>query len=278
MIRKFKLINSTGSEFDLMRKDAFFFAPSGLGFAMNYDFMRAGNAYEATELYSAQKNPGGEMVFDSYAIYDEFSRFIALTPLKLVYMPLTEWAYLDCYVAGLEKTEIDYQTGKLRCPIEFIATSKWYIPRAAEKTGQSVINAKLYNYTYDYEYADELNGVLRVTNNSSEESPVTISIFGPIEDPTWTLTVNDKTTMSGSMSGTIADGNKLVIVSKDGELEVGEYIATSNEFVANRYQDCDFNRETFIYAPPGTSSLIISGIHEGALVAWVEVEEIHETI
>lgn len=276
-MRKFKLINANGEEFDLMRKDAFFHAPEGLGIGKKYEFMRSGTAYEPTELYSAQKTVSGEIVFSSYETYNEFIRFIAYTPLQLAYMPLKEWAYLDGYIVVLDKPEISENTNRLICAIEYLGTSLWYIPREAEKTGQSVENAKLYNYTYDYQYADALNGVLRITNLSSEESPVKISIFGPIENPTWVISINNVTQASGAMTGTIPDGNKLVINSKDGELEVCEY-DTQNNFVANRYQDCDFNRETFLYAPSGTSTVVISGIHEGVITAWVEVEEINETI
>ena len=276
-MRKFKLINANGDEFDLMRKDAFFHAPDGLGIGKEYEFMRSGTAYEPTELYSAQKTVSGEIVFSSYETYNEFIRFIAYNPLQLAYMPLTEWAYLDGYIVVLDKSEISENTNRLICAIEFIGTSLWYIPREAEKTGQDVQNAKLYNYTYDYQYADELNGVLRITNLSSEESPVKISIFGQIKNPTWVLSLNGVTQASGAMTGTIEEGHKLVINSKDGELEVCEY-DTQNNFIANRYQDCDFDRETFLYAPSGTSTVVIGGIHEGMLTAWVEVEEVHETI
>lgn len=276
-MRKFKLINANGEEFNLMRKDAFFHAPDGLGIGKEYEFMRSGTAYEPTELYSAQKTVSGEIVFSSYETYNEFIRFIAYNPLQLAYMPLKEWAFLDGYIVVLDKSEISENTNRLICALEFIGTSLWYIPREAEKAGQSVEIAKLYNYTYDYQYADALNGVLRITNLSSEESPVKISIFGPIENPTWVISINNVTQASGAMTGTIPDGNKLVINSKDGELEVCEYNAQNN-FVANRYQDCDFDRETFLYAPSGTSTVVISGIHEGVITAWVEVEEIHETI
>lgn len=277
-MRKFKLINALGEEFDLMRKDAFFYSPAGLGIAKDYDFMRAGTAYSPTEMYNSQKNVSGEMVFESYAVYKEFIRFIVFAPLKLAYMPLNEWAYLDGYITGLEKTEITVRESRLLCPLEFIGTSMWYIPREAVKTEDDVPNAKVYDYSYGYQYADSLNGELIITNLSSEESPLKISIFGQIENPTWRLVVNGTTTLTGAYTGTIPEGNKLVINSKDGELEIAEYVAATNTFVANHYQDCDFERENFIYAPAGQSTLIISGIHNDAITAWVEVEEIHETV
>lgn len=276
-MRKFKLINANGEEFDLMRKDAFFHAPEGLGSAKAYEYMRAGTAFEATDFFEDQKSVGGEIVFANYSVYDEFIRFIAFTPLKFAYMPLNEWAYLDGELVTLEKTEISEKLDVLVCPIEFLGTSLWYIPREATQTDPSVEDAKLYDYTYNYTYADTLNGVLLINNLSAEESPLKITIFGQIENPTWTLTVNDKQVGSGAVTATIGNGNKLVINSKDGELEVTEYTA-ANVFVRNLYQMTDFSRQTFLYAPSGTSQLTITGIIEGAINAWVEVEELHETV
>ena len=83
---------------------------------------------------------------------------------------------------------------------------------------------------------------------------------------------------SGSVTADIPAENKLVINSKDGHLEVAEYVAATNEFVKNHYQDTDFSRETFVLFPPGNSVLFISGTNQGDINAWVEVEEIHETV
>ena len=277
MTRQFKLINSKGATFNLMRRDALFYVPDGLGFSMNSEYMQIGNSYQLIDTEAEQKRVGGTMVFDSYAIYEEFVNFIGFTPLKLAYKPLNEWAYLDCSVTMLAKSEIDYTDRKLKCNIDFTGTSKWYIPRKIEHTSPEIENGKKYTYRYDYQYADTLNGIIRITNHSSEDSPCIITIFGQIVNPTWSLIKNNQVIQSGQVNGTIESGNKLVICSKDNSLEIAEYTADGT-FVANKYQDSDPNRENFIYIPNGQTTLLISSDVASEVDAYIEVEEIHDTI
>lgn len=276
-VRQFKLINSKGSTFDLMRKDAFFYTPDGLGFRINAQFFQIGNAYKLIDTESAQKAPSGVMVFASYAVYREFADFVNFSPLKLLYKPMNEWVYLDCIVSNLSKAEIDHIDNRLKCNIDFTATSKWYIPRTAQRSGVEVSNAKKYTYLYDYSYADSITGLINIINKSSEPSPTILNIMGEITNPTWTLTVNNQTVQQGSVTATISSGNKLVVNSKDNALEIAEY-TTSNVFVRNLYQSSDFTKDNFIYAPVGQSTLRVAGSVSDAIDAWIEIEEIHETV
>lgn len=284
MVRKFKLINSRGSEWDLMRKDGFLFEPDGLGLGKNNEYMRAGSTYELIEEVPAQKSVSFTMVFSSYSVYSAFADFIVFAPLKLAYMPGSEWAYLDGNITAVSKSEIDKNNRRLLCSCTFTATSLWYIPRAARKTSDDVAYPKKYTYSYatdnddSYTYADEINGYITVYNNASEDSPATISIMGPITDPAWYVSVNNEVIASGAVTADIPSGDKLVINSKDGYLEVAEYVASTDTFVRNLYQATDFGRETFVLFPPGTSSLFISGTTDTSIEAWVEVEEVHDTI
>lgn len=277
MVRKFKLINSEGAEWDLMRKDGFLYEPEGLGINQDNEYMRIGSTYELVQSLAAQKAVNFTMVFASYSVYREFARFIIYTPLKLAYMPLNEWAYIDGDITALSKTEINPNTRRLECAGVFTATSLWYIPRAARKTAEDVENPKRYDYGYDYQYADAINGYIAVVNDSNEDAPATISIMGPITDPAWYVSVNNNVVSSGSVTATIPEGDKLVINSKDGALEVAEY-TTDNVMVRNLYQATDFSRETFVLFPPGNSVLFISGTSEDPIEAWVQIEEVHDTV
>lgn len=277
-VRKFKLVNANGAEWDLMRKDGFLYEPEGLGIARDNEYMRIGSTYELVQRLSAQKSVNFTMVFKSYAVYQEFSNFIVYGPLKLAYMPLNEWAYIDGEITSLSKSEIKPSSARLECSAVFTATSLWYIPRAARKTADDVENPKRYTYTYDYQYADEINGYIRVVNNSMESAPATLSIMGPITNPAWYVSVNNDVVASGAVTAEIPNGDKLVVNSKDGYLEVAEYTVSSNEFVRNLYQFTDFERETFVLFPPGNSTLFVSAESETKIEAWVQIEEIHETI
>lgn len=277
MVRQFKLQNALGQTFDLMQRDAFFYTPDGLGFTMDSEFMQIGGSYQLIETEAAQKTPAGIMVFSSYAKYQEFVKFITPTPLKLMYKPIDEWAYLDCIVSRLTKAEIDYRDNRLKCNIDFQGTSKWYIPRLAQRTGTEVANSKKYTYSYDYAYADSITGTINIINDSSEDSPTIITIYGEITNPTWSLIVNNTTIQSGSVAATVASGDKLIVNSKDNELEIAEY-TNANVFVRNLYQYSDFTKDNFIYVPPGASTLRVTGSVQDTIDAWIEIEELHETV
>jgi hypothetical protein len=277
MVRKFKLINSEGAEWDLMRKDGFLYAPEGLGINQENEYMRIGSTYELVQRLSAQKTFNFTMVFSGYDVYREFSRFIIYAPLKLAYMPLNEWAYADGEITVLGKSEINHESRRLECDAVFTATSLWYIPRAARRTSADVESPKRYNYTYDYTYADAINGYIAVVNDSNEDAPATISIMGPVVNPSWYVSVNNEVVASGLVTATVPDGDKIVINSKDGYLEIAEY-TLENVLVRNLYQFTDFSRETFVLFPPGNSVLFISGSSEDPIEAWVQIEEVHDTI
>lgn len=278
MTRKFKLINANGAEWNLMRPDGFLYDPNGLGIAKDNEYMRIGTTYELVQQLSAQKQVSFVMIFSSYSVYRSFADFIVNTPLKLAYNPATEWAYIDGEITSLGKTEFNHGTFTLECSATFTATSLWYIPRAAQRTSDVVEHPKRYTYQYDYTYADESNGYIRVINNGSQNSPAKISIMGQITDPAWYVSVNNDVIASGSVTANIPHDHKLVVNSKDGLLEVSEYVTATNEFVRNLYQATDFSKETFVMFPPGNSVLFVSGIAEGPINAWIEIEEIHETV
>lgn len=278
MIRKFKLINANGAEFNLMRRDAFLYQPDGLGIDQSNEYMRIGNTYELIQRLSSQKAVSFTMVFKSYAIYREFADFIIYQPLKLAYMPMNEWVYIDGDITNMGKSEIDYRSNRLICETTFTATSLWYIPRRAQRTADDVPDAKKYTYSYNYTYADAINGYINVVNKSNEDAQGVITIFGEISNPSWYVSVNNNVIESGNVNAVIPAGHKLVVNSKDGHLEVAEYVADTDEFVRNLYQSIDFTRETFVHFPAGNSVLFVSGTTDDPIVAYVQIDEVHDTV
>ena len=74
-MREFKLVNATGSEFDLMRKDSFFHDPDGFGVSYDPSVSRIGDSYFVTDSRDAQPKPSGEILFAGYSQYEEFLAF-----------------------------------------------------------------------------------------------------------------------------------------------------------------------------------------------------------
>ena len=61
-MRKFKLQNSVGAEWDLMDKTAYFNAPGGLGFGKTYSTIQAGSAWLVSDEFLNQYAVTGEIL------------------------------------------------------------------------------------------------------------------------------------------------------------------------------------------------------------------------
>lgn len=274
-MRSFKLVDQSAVEFDLMRTDAFFHSPDGLGFGNNITYVNVGNNFISTETKPKQKSVTGEMVFKGYTEYTEFKAYIAGKTLKLAYKPLLTWYYLDVDVVSLGKTEISGH--RLTCPISFAGKSKWYTTATIATSQPSTAIGKTYSYTYPYTYSDaSVNSVL-INNATSLASPLKIHIMGACTNPHWTLIQNGVVLASGEVTIVIPAGNKLVIDSNADVMEIAEY-TISNVLVADRYDNSDFSTARFISAPIGISTLGIS--HDGAedISMTVEVAQLEDTV
>jgi len=277
-MRKFKLINSVGAEYDLTDTDHFLNAPDGLGFTKEIEYARIGNYYKEIENYSGQKKPNGEIVFISYTEYQTFNKFIVKTPLKLCYMPIDTWYYLDCSAVKLEKGEIETKSSRLICDIDFYATSMWYLPvTTSELIASGSESAKVYPYTYDYDYFDNEGGTIEISNNGDTEAPCEIGIYGPVTNPVWKLIVNNETIRTGKLTATIDDGYVLIINSKPDNYTIKRFAI--NSLIGYNYLSySDFDTERFINIPTGTSQIVISDDTENSLSAYVKVYQEYETV
>lgn len=87
-MRRFNLLNSNGAVFDLMRKDAFFHRPAGLGKSRDIISSPIGDFVLITEDKISHSKPiSGEMVFKGYQQYTEFIEFLT-DVVTLSYCPL----------------------------------------------------------------------------------------------------------------------------------------------------------------------------------------------
>jgi len=277
-MRKFTAVNAVGESFDLMRKDAFFYAPKGLGVEYANTYMLAGSAYIATKRDVAQGSISGRMIFSSYSAYTEFARFASKQPIQFKYKPSETTYTIDALIGELSKEEISYRSNRLECDLVLDCLSLWYITKpgvwssAPEATG-----GKVYDFGYTYTYSGGVSNQIRLQNNSLLDSPLRLSIFGTAYNPTWRVLVNGNTVASGSVTATIQNGNKMVLNSVDSDLEIAEY-TTADAFVRNLYQDTDFSESTFVYVPPGSSLLVLTSSDSGDLLACAEVIELYEAV
>lgn len=267
-MRQFKLINASGKEFDLMRKDAFLHGPQGLGFDTETEVQRVGHTFVELRSDEAQPMPGGEMVFGGYAQYDEFRAFVAVGGLVLAYKPTQRWRYLDVTVS-LGLSEIERGSHRLRCAVEFCGLSQWYEQLQLFKSVGSENEGKVYDYSYGYTYADAVSGRIEIKNGNLPSYP-RITIMGPVVNPAWTLYQGGRRVASGRVLAEIITGRKLVVDANPATMEISEYTSTGNH-VADLYGLSDFDTERLFELPAGESSLAFTQTGSGTVNAWLEV-------
>ena len=117
-----------------------------------------------------------------------------------------------------------------------------------------------------------------VSNTGIDKAPCKIHIFGPVENPSWALSVGGEVLLDGKVTATVDAGSKIVINSSPKSIEIAEY-TNDNVYVQDLYQDSDFDTTRFIHLPVGESLMSFS--HEGAgelVPPVVEVEQLANTI
>lgn len=276
-MRKFKLINAEGQEFDLMRKDAFFFSPSGLGYEMQFDTTPAGYDFIELDSEMLQKTVSGSMVFAGYEQYEEFALFISKELLQLAYQPFEEWRYINCKIARLTKGEKESGSHRLISDVDFLCLSTWYESLKVVNTEVDPGIGKTYSYHYPYSYTDQAVKNIRVDITGSIPSYCRLNIIGPCLNPSWALTQGKEVLIRGKVFAEIIEGHKLVVDSSPARLEIAEY-TKEGSFVQNLYQKSDFSTSRFVILPVGKSTLNFSHDRNEIIEAYLEVEQLARTV
>lgn len=274
-VRQFKLRNKTGLEFDMMRKDAFFWEPTGLGWGETVSTAPVGNSYHITNQQINQPAPTGSMVFAGYKQYEEFLQFCQVGGLILCYMPISTWRYLKVFIT-IEKAEISHESRRLVCSVTFQSTSQWYEDAVFYVPQQNVdAEAKLYadeyddQYAYTYRYEDSTAGGITITNGPLS-SYFKITFVGPTTNPEWRLYVNDQLQKSGKITATIQEGHKLIVNCIPSEYSIIEYDENGDVY-KDRYGDSDWTTERFFEIPGGDSLMVFTDSSQDLPTAYLEV-------
>lgn len=275
-MRQFKLINAKGQEFDLMRKDAFFNSPAGLGFTLNITTATIGNAFIPLSNEYEPQPVSGEMVFAGYEQYKEFIDFLT-DEVTFAYNPVNTWYYMDCAASVIAKGEIDVNTDRLLCGVDFTPFTQWYLPAKFEQTQPGEDGGKVYTYTYPYTYIGGEPGIIQIANASTENAPCRLYIMGACVNPRWEVIQGGEVVARGQVNATILEGRKLFISSLASELQISE-LSLDNTFIQDLYQASDFSTGRFIYLPPGEASLTVSDESGTQMVAYVEVLQFAATV
>ena len=263
MIRDIRLRNGSGSTFDLMRRESFFNGIEGFGFTDGTQFEKIGDAYYPLEQTFNQGKVSGSILFageSPYKTYYDFAGFIRNTPLELIYETDAGYSILPVVVSEIGKTELSDGGHSMECPVKFTATGRFYRQVSAESATE-LVGGKTYGVSaYPYAYAVVMGNTLEIDSDSFDDSPCAVNIYGPCVNPVWKQYVNGELTSNGRYEGTIPAGHRLVISSITVPYTITER-GSGGEFVADRYQFCDFSTDRFLFLQHGANRISVT--HDG---------------
>lgn len=280
MAREFKLINSLGQEFNLLRKDAVFISPSGLGRKIALSSARAGSFYVPTDSYLEQATITGTIAFKGYEPYREYIEFIRNTPIVLCYKPLDTWYKRAVMNTQISKGEIDNDGIRLYSDVDFVCSAGWYTEKNATATIFDVETEtpKVYPYTYEYKYHGTVTGTTQLTI-SEDGTPVKVTFYGPVTNPEFVVYNAGLRVGAGRFNCTIAEDEALVVDSNPLSIQASIVDKATGAVKRNAYRFGDLSTERFVYLPKGTNTFAIGcyGTTEG-FTALVEVKDYADTV
>ena len=300
-MRYFKLENSaspTPEELDITTTEILFHDISGLGFDEQTDFASVGSVWKLNSVSYSQKAVSGKICFTDYkgttpyTKYTFFKTFIDKPPLTLVYYPegLDGVPYRKkVRVTKLEKGEID-KYGVLDVGIDFMPYTPWYEIVQAKNGGEVVDGDTGWVWgdggenpplvfepiagtnAIPAKFRNEVRAPVDIYSKVDNDSPVKITVYGPVTNPVWNHYVNDTFIASGGFDSnsnlTLNEGERLIIDNTEGE-----YSLTVLSDVApprNVYSLRDFDQQCFFTLRKGKNTVIVSS--ENANSIKVEVE------
>ena len=300
-MRYFKLENSaspTPEELDITTTEVLFHDISGLGFDEQTDFASVGSVWKLNSVSYSQKAVSGKICFTDYkgttpyTKYSQFKTFIDKTPLTLIYYPegLDGIPYRKkVRVTKLEKGELD-KYGVLDVGIDFMPYTPWYEVIHAKNGGEVVENDTGWVWgdggenpplvfeppvgmnAIPAKFRNEVRAPVDVYSNADNDSPVKITIYGPVTNPVWTHYVDDKLVSSGGFDAnaslTINVGEWLVIDNTEGEYSMRVF--NGSAVSRNVYSLRDFDQQCFFTLRKGKNTIIVSSSSAEAIKVEVE--------
>ena len=204
-MRKFLLRNEYGEQIELQGGDLFFYAPEGLGYADNIEYMQSNGFFIVASEEQSQVEKTGTLVFygNAYQEYQNIMNWIlSAEKLSLAYKPLDTWYYQNIQVTEVEKSELRLEGKVLEVPVVFTPISPIYAPYDLNLTieGQTAHSNKKYNYLYPYVYSNSgVAGKLNFTITAQVDSDFQIELDGAISAPSITVTRNDTDAVIGKI-------------------------------------------------------------------------------
>ena len=255
MVREFRIVGQkTGKEYSLNDFNKYLLTlPTGLGFKYNNEFITVGSkrikvsSEREFENFTGTIEVAGATKDDWEKNYNELRDFISANKssgFRLYYKNRQQGErYIYCDINVLEKTE--KSSYAILVPVEFEPKSLWLndVTFSTEATSIEVENNTMsfmqdtyfsgdyqYNYgflldetlqQYDYSFITNPVGEADVVNNSDEETPMEIIIYGECVNPyIQMIDVNGNVVQSARIYVSLTDNDSLTINSDPENLSI----------------------------------------------------------
>lgn len=278
-MRKFTLVNGNGARYSLMDTEHWLYEPDGLGLNFKSKYSQVGSNFIRTKVVSDPDDVTGKIMFTGehqYANYKDFSAFIQIEPIKLLYDPHGIEYEAEVDIMSVDKSEIDADTGILQCKVKIKRMSRWRRV-IIQRNDPTVAQGKIYTYSYPFTYGKDIVNNVTIESDTSFESPCKITIIGRCLNPVWRHYSNGDLISSGKVYTSLTDGQRLVIDDTKIPYSIKK-IDASNNVIADLYEDSDFTTKRFFFLQRGSNRISIG--HDGVddLELAVEARLEYETI
>lgn len=262
-VRKFKLINNIGVEFDLtdIENGAFLNNPSGLGVTKNYNFTQINNTFLVDSGKETQTNIQGDLIFLTYDKYHEFINYIEQSnELSLKYTIPLEKSNPETYtkkvvMSNLGKTE-KTKEGFLSCPVTFLGIGNWRKDVIFESRRPVGVNITRWEFPFEAYLSDFNNNEYDFVNSGHKEAEFTIEISGGATN--LTIIIEDE---KGNQITNINIPQTIPTnaVFKYSTVDGNNYIYYENSSgKINLFQNLDITKRNFTKLPKGYSKIKVS--------------------
>ena len=263
MVRGFKLRNEKGQEYSLMDIENYCLLtdPSGLGITYVTEYEQLGNTFITAMRKTEQGKISGVANFLNYDNPRKLADFIENSEkLVIVYkVPYKDGSkeYLkDIELSSLGKTEKNYETGVLSCPIDLDCKSLWYEEKTIIHTVEEVEDEIRWDFDWDSRFTGYDTRSMTHTNEGHVEAPIEVEIDGHVVDPYIELYVEGELVQTVTFDVEIDEYEKLLYNTKENETLVKKQ--NTNGTIVDLYEYdntsvLDFDNDNVIRLPKNKS-------------------------
>jgi len=197
--RKFRLLNSKGTYFELTEKNFKVFAnnPRGLGFSKTASVLRLGDENFLTYIMYNLDTIETEILFyddniaDKYQKYVDFIHFLSFKPIYLLYQRPNsfDWYRRRIEAMSLSKSEVSFDDSMLHCPLVMQPLTFWEDNEVnvIETNNTDVDGGKIYPITYPFTYGKNSLTNIHLYSNGLIDTPLKLTINGRVTDPQYII-------------------------------------------------------------------------------------------